>query len=243
MHKHQKIEWISLLYLALFVFAILSPSLVNVGWLGVSEEHWEEILIFIFGISGLVAFSVYERVMEKKDSEREEAISDRDRARRELVSSYEYIGGVNRRIEALKKLANQTVSSMTSDDTEGKAVFQSIVASAAAIIRAKHGVLRVVSFDKLRTLKEYVVDPDVVVKVSNKDLLDIHHEKRSHSFVRDESGSEVLVVPSSKTGSGSKVFLILSTSPDEMPDVDPELLRAYANQAEVLYRVLAQKAG
>ena len=243
MSRLVRIEWISLLYLALFVLAILSPTLVQREMLWFSEEQVEEMLIFLFGITGLITFNIYERVMERKDRERDQAISDRDRVRRELVSSYEYIGAVNRRIEALKKLANETTTSLVEKDTHSKALFQSLAANASALARAEHGVVRIVSLEKLRTVKEFAVDPDVPLRVANKDLLEVHTRNRSHCFVRDEQGSEVLVVPSSRQDMDAKAFLLLRIPENDMPEIDPELLRVYANQAEVLYRILALKSG
>lgn len=239
--KHTKIEWISLLYLAFFVLAILSPSIVSRGAFWLAEEQVEELLIFLFGLTGLATFGFYERLMERRERERDEAISDRDRARRELVSSYEYIGAVNRRIEALKKLANETAVSIVDADRQQKELFSSIATSAATLIRARHGVIRIVALDKLRTIKEYAVDPEAPVRVSNKDLLEAHSLARTHCFIRDERGAEVLVVPSSRQNTEAKAFLLIPTTPNDMPEIDPEILRVYANQAEVLYRVLQKE--
>lgn len=238
-----RLEWISLLYLALFVLAILSPSFVTGDVLWFSEEQVEEMLIFLFGVTGLITFNVYERVMERKDHERDQAISDRDRVRRELVSSYEYIGAVNRRIEALKKLANETVDSLDETDSHSKGLFQSIAAHAAALIRAQHGVVRIVHLKKLRTIKEFLVDPEARLRIANKELLEVHERNRSHCFIRDEQGAEVLVIPSSRRDMDAKVFLMLRIPEHDMPEIDPEILRVYANQAEILYRVLSAKAG
>ena len=96
-----RLEWISLVYLALFVLAVLSPSLISKGYFGIDERHVEEFFIFIFGLVGIATFSFYERIMEKKDREHEDAKNEYDRARKELIESYKYIGSVNRKIEVL----------------------------------------------------------------------------------------------------------------------------------------------
>jgi hypothetical protein len=44
-----RFEWISLIYLAFFALAILSPSMVRHAVLGIPEEQAEEALIFLFG--------------------------------------------------------------------------------------------------------------------------------------------------------------------------------------------------
>jgi hypothetical protein len=236
-----RLEWISLLYLALFVLAVLCPSLVTHGIAGFSEVHVEEFFIFIFGITGLATFMIYERIVELKDREHKDAVIVLDRTKRELVSSYEYIGAVNRRIESLKKLANESVSSLDEQDQHRKELFRSIAASAATLVRTQHGAIRIVALNKLRTIREFAVDPNMTVKIANKDLLETHLRDRSHAFIRDENGMDVLVVPSSRKDMDAKAFLLLPLASGDTPEIDPEMLQVYANQAEVLYRVLARK--
>lgn len=240
MPRSIRLEWISVLYLILFILAILSPSLVAHDYFGIPEDRVEEVLIFAFGIVGLVIFSLYERVMERREQERDDAISDRDKVRRELVSTYEYIGGVNRQVDALKKLANETAATLVEDDRAHKHVFKSLAAGAAAFVRANQGVIRIVELDKLRTVKEFLVDPNTPVRVANRDLFEVHVRDRSHCFIRDERGKEVLVVPSSRKSSSTKAFILLPVGKGHVPDIDPELLNVYANQAEVLYRTLQE---
>lgn len=235
-----RLEWISLLYLVLFVLAVLSPSMVRGGFLGLSEEALEEVLIFIFGLTGLVTFTVYERLVETKDKEHEVVVTDLDRTKRELVSSYEYIGSVNRNIEALKKLANESVSSLDEADRHRKELFRSIASNAATLVRAQHGMIRIVALNKLRTIREFSVEPNTPIRISNKDLLETHLRDKTHAFIRDEEGVDILVVPSSRKDMDAKVFLLIPLLKGETPDIDPGMLKVYANQAEVLYRVLAR---
>lgn len=230
-----------MLYLLLFVLAVLSPSLIRHDFFGISEDHVEEVLIFFFGLTGLVVFGLYERLVEHKDQEHVEVVTNLDRTKRELVESYEYIGAVNRQVEALKKLANQTAGSIDAEQHLRKELFRSIAASAAALVRSEHGAIRFVSLNKLRTLKEFLVDPNVAIPISNKDLLEVHLRDRSHHFVRDEQGRNVLVIPSSRKDMDAKAFLLLPTTMQDKLEIDGGFLRVYANQAELLYRVLAQK--
>jgi hypothetical protein len=236
-----RLEWISLVYLLLFVLAVISPRVVSHSYFGMSEENLEETLIFIFGMAGLGTFMLYERVMEHREHERDQALSDRDQARRELVSSYEYIGAVNRQIDALKHLANETAISLVENDRVRKDLFQSLAASAAALVHAEQAVIRIVSLDQLRTVREFHLDAQNPIRVHNRDLRATHDGGKTHAFVRSEEGHEILVVPSDRQDLTSKAFILVRTNPDQVPNVDPGMLKVYANQAEVLYRVLAGK--
>lgn len=241
MSRIPRLEWISLVYLALFVLAVLAPSLIRRDIFGLPQEHAEEILIFLFGLAGLAIFSLYERVMEGREKERDEAVQDRDKARQELVASYEYIGAVNRQIDALKKLANETAVSFMEDEQVRKGLFTSLAASAAALVRGQRASVRFVALDRVRTIREFLVDPERQIRVANNDLKQVHHEGRTHGFIRSEDGGEVLVIPSDRNDLTCKAFILVQANPNDMPEVDAGLLKVYANQAEVLYRVLAER--
>jgi len=238
--RFPRLEWIYLLYLAFFVLAVATPGVVARDIMGFPEDQIEGFLIFCFGIAGLVSFSAYERMMERKEQERTEALSDRDRVKKELVSSYEYIGAVNRRMESLKDLANATAIHLVEADHVKKGIFQSIAAGAAAAARAEHAAIRIVALDKVRTIREFLIDGDAVLKVPNRDLRTIHDAQKTHEIIRLDDGARILVVPSSRRDPSAKAFLLI-TLRSEMEEVDVGLLSVYANQAEVLYRVLANR--
>jgi hypothetical protein len=179
--------------------------------------------------------------MEKKEEERQIAVTDLEKTRKELASSYEYIGAINRRIEALKKLTNETVSAISDSERQERELFRSIIAGAATHARVQRGGIRFVSLQKLRTKKEYMLDPEQTIRVPNRDLLEVHTRNKTHAFIRDENGSDVLIVPSSHNGTESKAFLLLPMSSATLADIDPDMLRVYVDQAEVLYRLLANR--
>ncbi len=238
MPKLPRLEWISVIYLAVFVLAVLSPSLVRRDVFGIPEEHAEEILIFLFGLVGLMTFSLYDRVVEWREKERDEAIDDRNKTKKELVASYEYIGAVNRQNDAMKRLANEAATTLTGGERVSKELFQSLAMNAATLVRGEHAAVRFVALDRLRTLREFLVDPLNQLRVPNKDLKFAHDEGRTHYYVRSEDGRETLVIPSDRNDLTCKAFILVQTNSGDVPDVDAGLLKAYANQAEVLYRVL-----
>src|SRR3989344_470325 len=242
MRKLIRLEWVSMLYLVLFVLAVLTPRVITHDWFGFEEAQIEEVLIFFFGMTGLVSFSLYERLMEWWVKEKEVAERERDTARKELVSSYEYIGSMNRQIDALKRVANETAASVVAeDDTTHKELFQSLAASAATLAGSRHATIRVVALDRLRTIREYHADPQSPLQVANKELLRSHEEKNPSSSVRGENGNDILIIPSDRTSSPAKTFILISAPPHAINANDSDLLRVYANQAELLYHALSRK--
>ncbi len=228
-----RLEWISVLYLALFVLAVLTPRIVRNNILGFEEVRLEEILIFTFGITGLLVFSAYQRLMEKREQDAKAAEQERDKAKQELVSSYEYIGAMNRQMDSLKRVANDTAAGVLSDDHK-KELFQSLVASAAAIVGTSDASVRVVALPQLRTVHEYHTNPASPIRIANKKLRRLHDESRSQEILDGDQGGKILVIPSDRTGDELKTFLLIAI-PEVPPNMDHGILKVYANQAELLH--------
>lgn len=244
--QNRRFEGVSLIYLAFFVLAVLAPSIITRDYFGVSQTVLEEILIFITGLAGLVTFTVYERVLEKRIQERDDAEANAERAKRELVESYKYIGSMNRQMEVLKKLANQTSMSLITDDAYWKDLLQSLASNAASCADASRVLIRFVELKKLRTEREVHFSANGIkpISVSNRDLRTLAEVGHSHSFARTESGDDVLVVASDKKDSPVKAHVILAVDPTRISDVEISLLKVLANQAELVYHhLLKPKVG
>ena len=245
MIKAPKLEWISLVYLLFFVLAVLSPSLHTKDRFGLTEDRLEELSIFAFGIAGLATFAAYERIMEKREKERKEVETSYARAKQELIESYAYIGSVNRKIELLKKVANDTSLTIDASSKVPKELYTAIAMNACASVGALSAVLRVMAVSKLRTEGEYVhhTGNNLVFKIPNKDLRDLHENGSRHAFIRSEDGKEILVVPADHTDD-TKTFLLLwlEDSAEKIQEVDVSLLKVFVNQAQILARQFAKNA-
>jgi hypothetical protein len=240
MKKPMRIEWVSLLYLLFFVLAVLSPSLITHNMFGLTETQLEELTIFSFGIAGLLTFATYERVMERREREVAKTDADYVRVKRELIESYAYIGSMNRKIELLKKVANET--SLASDKgKQEKELFQAVAQNACAAVGAKTALIRFVSHEPLRTEAEnlHAANANATFKVSNKDLVSLKQTGSSHAFVRSEDGQEILVIPSDHKEKG-RAYLLLTLDGEHIQELDVPLLKVFANQAEMLYRTMSQ---
>lgn len=238
MKKPGRSEWISVIYLLFFVLAVLSPSLHTRSMFGLSETQLEELTIFAFGIAGFMTFAAYERIMERREQERKKADEDHVRVKRELIESYAYIGSMNRKIELLKKTANDA-SLGVSNGKLAKDLFQAVAENACAAVGAETVVVRFVHPEPIRTEAEYIHSTvgTVDFKVPNKDLIALKQGGTTHTFVRTEDGREVLVIPSDHRIFG-RTFLLITLAGDQIQELDVPLLKVFANQAEMLYRGL-----
>jgi len=241
--NQSRLEWISLVYLLFFVLAVASPSFISHGYFGLKEEYAEETLIFIFGIAGLITFTLYNRIMESRLKERDTAIIDAERAKKELIDSYRYIGQVNRQIDMLKKLSNQTSMTLVDAAAYRKDLLQSIVSNAAAVTGSRRALLRFADIAKLRTDSEtyFSIGNSKPLKISNHELRGVHENGMSHAFVDSEEGHSVLVVASDRKSSLVRAFLIFSVEETPISDVEVSLLKVFVNQAELVYFNLNEK--
>lgn len=239
MNRGPKLEWISLIYLALFVLAVLSPSIWTSGFFGLSETRLEELSIFLFGLAGLATFSVYERMVERRVKEKEEVELDYNRAKKELIESYTYIGSVNRKIELLKKATNTASLSVGDGKKQPKELFQALAQNAAASVGADFALLRFVTLAKMRTEGEFahIANGVKTAKVPNKDLQAMIEGGVQHAFIRSEDGMEFLAVPSDRK-SDCRAFLLLHLPNDQIQEIDVSLLKVFVNQADMLFAPL-----
>lgn len=240
--RSNKFQWISVVYLVLFVMAVFSPSIVRGGLFGVSEQHIEEILIFLFGVAGLAIFMLYERLMERAEKEHNKIQDTFERVKRELVSSYQYIGSLNRQLDTLKQLTNDTSVSIYEQNKISKDLLHSLVRAASGSVGGKAGVLRFVHLDKLRTEAEFHHKPEgngqsAVDKVSNKELKRIHDQGIKFDKLVTEN-RQWLVIPSDRQVGEVKAFMVLDHVPAVFEEFDPSVLKVFVNQAELVFRAL-----
>ncbi len=241
---NRRIEWISLVYLVFFVLAVMTPSIVTSDFFGIPQQHVEEIFIFLFGLGGLAAFIIYERLMERRTRERDEAVQSAERSMKELVESYRYIGSVNRQMDVLKKHINQTSVELTGKQAYWKDLLHSLAANAAACANARRVLIRFVELDKLRTDREvyHHLEGNRMIKVSNRELKDIHDAGVPHSMIAQD-GERILVVPSDKRDTAIKAYLLFELDSTQADSFDIPLVKVFANQAELIYHNLIRQNG
>lgn len=92
------------IYLILFILIIFTPEVVSEGVLFFREEDLESLIIFGFGLIGLLLYigkeSALMRVIREKLSLQQES----NQIRKDLVQSYSYIGEMNRHLDILKHM-------------------------------------------------------------------------------------------------------------------------------------------
>lgn len=236
--RSNRLEWISLVYLAFFVLAVLSPSIFTRKYFGLPETTLEELTIFTFGLAGLITFALYERHMERRDKEQAEVQNEYQRAKNELMESYTYIGSINRKIDFLKKVARDTSSSLADGKRLPKELFQSLAANACAVAGAENALLRFMELERLRTEREFSseTEPQFVFRMPNRGLKEISEQGLPQAVLQSEDQRDILVIPSDHGVGAFKAYLLIHLGQKSNPEIDMSILKIFVNQAEVLYR-------
>lgn len=237
--RQRSIEWISFAYLVFFVLAVLSPSIYTRGYFGLSETVLEEITIFLFGLAGILTFTLYERYIEGREGEARQMEDDIQRTKTELVDSYSYIGSINRKIELIKRLANDTSLSLVDRKHLPRDLLRAIVQSALSATAADGALLRIMDRSSLRTELEIPSDASgkQVFRVPNRELRALDDARATHAFLLTDDGKDVLAIPSDAASPESKAYLLLFLATHQITEVDVSLLKVLVNQAEMVYRV------
>lgn len=92
------------IYLTLFVLIIFTPEVIGDGaWL-FREEDLESLIIFGFGLIGLLLYLGKESALMRAIRDKLSLQQESNKIRKDLAQSYGYIGEMNRHLEILKNM-------------------------------------------------------------------------------------------------------------------------------------------
>ena len=169
---------------------IVTPEFVQDGILFFNEEDLESLLIFCFGIAGLLLYlgkeSAFLRAVREKLSLQQEA----NQIRKDLSQSYSYIGEMNRRIDIVKNMVVSLPQSKVSA-LQGQALYDPIIDAIQLLARSNCVALYFVALGDNSILERYEVGDgkhyEVMKNFDGRYLLDTKKylwEEGQFSFVR-----------------------------------------------------------
>ncbi len=145
-------------YLILFVAMIVTPEVVRDGVLFFSEEDLESLLVFCFGMVGLLLYlgkeSAFLRAVREKLSLQQET----NQIRKDLSQSYSYIGEMNRRIDIVKNMVVSLPQSTTTVFSKsGQDLYEPIIDATALLAQSDCVALYFVATADGTIAEQYVV--------------------------------------------------------------------------------------
>lgn len=185
-------------YLILFVCMIVTPEFTRDGILFFSEDDLESLLIFCFGMVGLLLYlgkeSAFLRAVREKLSLQQEA----NQIRKDLSQSYSYIGEMNRRIDIVKNMVVSLPQAKAPEpEKQGQALYDPIIDATKLLAQSDCVALYFVSTRDGAVLERYEVGDgehrETLRTLTGRHLLDTKKylwEEGKLSFVRSPEEAE-----------------------------------------------------
>jgi|SRR3989344_5001778 len=211
--------WVAL---AIFIFMILVPELVQEGAFLFTESQVEMMAILSLGIVSFLLFLVRHNQSLRLLRERIEMQREVNASARDLSLSYSYIGETNRKLELLKNLFITLPEDMRQSGLSEKDFFDHICATIAVLLKTDHFSIRFIDCTSFRTRGEISHGAPFTTSLSNKTLCGAKAGERSPDDV-------YLIIPSAKRLTNAMAALIIPISSSTYDTEDQELLKALAS--------------
>jgi len=224
------------IYFIIFTIAVLVPDIVSQGVFFFSENNVEEIIIFLLGITGFILFVIKERQASVQKKEREESLRQLERASKDLIESYSYIGEVNRKMDILLQISLGLMDRSVLDRRKEKEIYQSIINAASFIMKAECACLKFVNNHKDRIEKESRVN-ECRCNFKNAELFKL--DENLNVFKKEN----FLIITSRETIRSVKSCLLIKGY-DEKEERIPNntgIIKALASQALFIYAYMNDK--
>lgn len=216
------------IYLAIFIFAILTPKFVQHELLLLPEEDFESLLIFCFGALGFMLYLAKEKALLRVFREKLHLQKQANIITRDLSDSYSYIGEMNRKLDIIKELIFSLPK--TTADTLGKkqgAIYKSLLDTASLLAKTDEVTLCFADTKSKEWKERYQKHPHsaTLPPFDAKMLL----EEGKFFW---EIGEDV-VIRSPRQAKGVSAFLIFSKTRNHIED--GEVFQILASEALLLY--------
>jgi hypothetical protein len=218
------------IFLIIFIITVLVPDIVRSNFYFLSEEHLEEVLIFLMGAVAFGIFMKSEQQLLFHKKEKEKDKKKIEQTVKDLVESYSYIGEVNRKMDLLMNTALGLSNRSSLSPSHENETYKSIVSAASFLLKADSASLRFVDVKNFKTKKEFRSE-------SNGKTVKNHILSEIEESINTKKIGDCLVVSSSQKINDIKSYLIICGF-DEAEEKSPknlEILKVFASQALFLY--------
>ncbi len=228
------------IYLSIFIITVMIPDIIPGKILFLSENHAEEMAIFLMGAIGFLIFIKNERQIIFQKKEKEINQKKIKQTVKDLVESYSYIGEVNRKMDLLMNIALGLTDRSTLNKTKENEIYRSIVSAAKLLFKAKEVRLRFLNTDTKQTIKE-IQEKN---KSSKKSIFPIKNNKiiikKGASY---QKRKKYLVVSSLQEVNKIKSYIIIQgyDLQEEKNPKNTEILKLFASQSLFVYSFMHDK--
>jgi hypothetical protein len=221
------------IYLVIFILAVLVPDIVphDAKIFFLQEEKFEELLIFILGLSGFMIFRFKERQSNINLKEKIKFQKEANQVSRSLNDTYSYIGETNRKLDIMKNISDSLLEISELRPGKEKKFFDVLMESIYILGKSKKFVIRFIDTKTGGTEMEIKSRKRIFFKVSNEEIIE-KLEKENKSF--SESNYHFIIASPKKIGEVISVIIISKNNQQQKLE-DSDILKALASQSLFLY--------
>ena len=228
------------IYLSIFIITVMIPDIISGKILFLSENHAEEMAIFLMGAIGFLIFIKNERQIFFQKKEKEINQKKIKQTVKDLVESYSYIGEVNRKMDLLMNIALGLTDRSTLSKTKENEIYRSIISAAKLLFKAREVRLRFLNTDTKQTIKE--------IQEKNKSFKKSIFPIKNNKIIIKKGASyqkrkKYLVVSSLQEVNKIKSYIIIQgyDLQEEKNPKNTEILKLFASQALFVYSFMHDK--
>lgn len=217
-------------YLSLFIAMIVTPELTRDGFLFFSEDDLESLLIFCFGMSGLLLYLSKESAFLRAVREKLSLQQETNQIRKDLSQSYSYIGEMNRRIDIMKQMVvSLPQNGVSLSERKGQERYDPIIEATRLLAQSECVALYFVAIKGAAILERYEVGDGehrvTIQSIDGKHLLD------AKKYLWDEG--RLSFVRSPEEAGGVAAFLVFHKVKNRLEETG--IFQILAAQAVFIY--------
>lgn len=220
------------IYLLLFVCMIVTPEFTRGGLLFFSEDDLESLLIFCFGLIGLLFYlgkeSAFLRAVREKLSLQQET----NQIRKDLSQSYSYIGEMNRRLDIMKNMVvSLPQATVPAPEEQGQVLYDPIIDATKLLAQSDCVALYFISTRDGAILERYEVGDGKHREALNR--LEGHHLLDTKKYLWEEG--RLSFVRSPEEVEGVSAFIVFHQMKNQLEETG--IFQILAAQALFVFSV------
>ncbi len=229
------------IYLIIFIITVMIPDIIPGKMFFLSENHVEEISIFLMGAIGFLIFIKNEQQLIFQKKEKELNQKKIKQTVKDLMESYSYIGEVNRKMDLLMNIALGLTDRSTLSKAKENDIYRSIISATKLLFKAKKVSLRFINIKDKKTKKEIQEENSNknknTVFIKNTDIIVM---KKGSAYRKRK---RYLTISSMQNVNDVKSYIIIQgyNKQEEANPKNIEIIKVFASQSLFVYTLMQDR--
>ncbi len=226
-----------LVYFILFVLLIIHPHFITGHVLYLPQAYAQSLASLLILLIAFIVYKLHQSDLHKVKTEKRRLERQLHLSTDRLLSAYQYIGLVNRRLPLLNQVTTKLLNRSYATKKSKKVIMTELLATAVvSLARSSWGAFRFIEVRSNKVISEFIFSKnskkrEVKLNLSNSDLL---LSTKKNNFV---SWAKEQILRTSDRSSAIQCFLILPQE-EELKQNDISILQSLVDQAQILYQYL-----